>query len=72
MAGDERKSFRGISRGEYFPSNLTEEGVAIGSFQRMADATEKMAVNITDLLKSRDRYKEAYEHKKQECEKLER
>lgn len=45
-------------------SNDTNEHINLGSFQRIADACEKMAGNYTELQNQRDYYKRLYEQEK--------
>lgn len=51
-------------------SNLTLEQVQAGAFLRIADATEKMAINYTKMLNDLNWYKEKYDEKSQEIERL--
>jgi hypothetical protein len=60
------KSYRDESKAIYGHSGekADREQLNIGSLQRIADATEKMAVSITDLMHERDRYKDWYERER--------
>lgn len=50
------------SRGNWSGEN-TLEGINTGSLQRIADATEKMAANYSQLIQERDNYKKWYHEK---------
>ena len=57
-----RKTWKTESRLDYGndvheDSGLTIEAINAGSLQRIADATEKMAVRHTDLMRERDSFK---------------
>jgi hypothetical protein len=68
------KSFRNGSK-ENWSSNsdgLTIEQINAGSLQRIADASEKMAMNHDQLIRSRDYYKRAYESSMASVKSLER
>ena len=56
-------NFRDQSRGTWTGPGSVEE-INAGSLQRIADATEKMAVNHVQLMADRDRYKGYYETEK--------
>jgi hypothetical protein len=46
------------------------EGINSGSLQRIADATEKMAVNFVQLQNERDLYKRWYEGEKKSSQRM--
>jgi len=65
---------REISKGNWAVNSVTtshNEQIKIGSLQRIADATEKMASNYTQLQNERDLYKRWYEAKNVHIKKLE-
>lgn len=71
------KSFRQESRSDYGVTasenyNLTNEQLQLGALLRIADASEKMATNYTDLQNRMDWYKRQYENAVRRSEKLQR
>lgn len=60
------KTNREISLANYTPNNVTWEMVNVGSLQRIADATEKMAQRHTDLMRDLDSNKRWYEQERHE------
>lgn len=60
---------RDASRQNWSSSNTVEE-INSGCLQRIADATEKMAMNYTTLLNERDRYYKWYMEQQEVKEKL--
>ena len=61
-------TLRDMSRKNWTGTNLREE-IAVGSLQRIADATEKMAQSYEKIISDRDTYCRLY---KNECECSER
>lgn len=59
---DDFKNYRDESRANYGTrkEKLTIDQINAGSLQRIADSTERMAVNYTTLQKERDRYQQWY------------
>jgi len=53
-------TFRESSKAEWGSSNNLPD-INAGSLQRIADATEKMAMSYASLIDERDRYKRRYE-----------
>lgn len=64
MNGDLRQH----SKGNWNHEN-TIEGINAGSLQRIADATEKMALNYSKLIEERDNYKKWYYEKMQRVDR---
>lgn len=66
-------NYREISKTNWIPSDgkPTTENVMAGSLQRIADASEKMASNFTQLQADRDLYKRWYEEGRTRISKLE-
>lgn len=46
------------------------EELNLGCLQRIADATEKMASSYTNMEAERNRYRQWYQDKRDECERL--
>lgn len=71
----EFKSYAEESRkdlGTRFPGELTIEQIQTGAMLRMADASEKMASNYTQLQNDCDWYRQKYRKKNEEIEHLNR
>jgi len=68
------KSLRNISRNNYNHSgdNPDREELKIGALLRIADATEVMSKNYSDLIRERDRYKKWYQNQREKNERLEK
>ncbi|GAA3940622.1 hypothetical protein [Hymenobacter algoricola] len=65
------KNYRDQSRLNWVSSSLPPaEQVQLGALQRIADATELMAKNYTDMQRNLDYYKAGYERRGKEIEKL--
>ena len=62
-------TFREDSKKAWTSSGSTEH-INAGSLQRIADATEKMAVNHVQLMFDRDRYKSYYETERATSKRL--
>lgn len=54
------------------PGSITLEQIQTGAMLRMADASEKMASNYTDLQNDRDWYRQKYREKNDEIKHLNR
>jgi len=70
-------TFREQSKKDFTPpigqmSGLTTEQLQLGCMQRIADATEVMAVNHNNLLEQLDRYKNMYKNAREREDKLTR
>lgn len=61
---------RDKSRSEWNSSQSTLEAINSGSLQRIADATEKMASNYTQLQNDLDLYKRWYNDESEQNKKL--
>lgn len=65
MNGDTREHSR-----KRWNNDSTLEGINAGSLQRIADATEKMAVSYSQLIAERDNYKRWYYEKMERNDSL--
>lgn len=63
LRADSRKNYTG---------NGTTDHLNAGSLQRIADATERIAANYSEILEARDKFKRWYEEERDRRRKIER